>query len=174
MTAVWMEDVVYPDINDFYAYVPGRLNDPEASLDEGGIHPFGGAVFAHHMEQVYGGDAVRSVWERLLTQSPQSYNLSDIDQGMPMGGFAGVFPRYALWNYLTNTRARSSYYTEAADIQSVKIRDFGTTGSGTGSATVDHLASTYVRVQTIWAFWWTKRGLYGGRYQCWTPCCWFD
>ncbi|MFT5367701.1 MAG: hypothetical protein ACI8V2_002662 [Candidatus Latescibacterota bacterium] len=148
MTATWMEDVVYPDINDFYAYLPGRLNDPEASIDAGGIHPFGGAVYAHHMEQVYGIDAVRIVWESLLSRAPKNYQLSEINLAMPGGEFANVLPRYAVWNYLTNTRARPNYYVEAADILSVKHRDLGASGSGTGSATVDHLGATYVRVET--------------------------
>lgn len=152
MTATWMEDVVYPDINDFYAYVPSRLNEPEVSLDHapgGTAYPFGGAVFAHHIEQVFGIDAVRNVWENLLSQSPQNYQLINIDEGMPSGGFANVFPRYAVWNYLTSTRARPNYYSEAADLQSVKYRDLGASGSGTGSVTIDHLGATYVRVETV-------------------------
>lgn len=149
MTATWMEDVVYPDINDFYAYLPSRMNDPESSLDLfSGALPFGGAVFSHHIEQVYGIDAIRGVWQTLLSRSPQNYTLSDIDAGMPVGGFAGVFPRYAVWNYLTNTRARPNYYSEAADLNAVKIRDLGASGSGTGSASIDHLGATYVRVGT--------------------------
>jgi hypothetical protein len=151
MSATWMEDVVYPDINDFYAYLPSRLNDPEASLDYfagGSAHPFGGAIFAHYIEQVYGISAVRTAWETLKALSPKTYRLSDIDQGMPGGSFANVFPRYAVWNYLTDTRARPSYYSEAADFQSVKLRDLGVSGSGTGSASIDHLGATYVRVET--------------------------
>lgn len=157
MSATWMEDVVYPDINDYYAYVPSRMNDPESSIDYapgGTAHPFGGAIFAHHLEQVYGIDAIRNVWVTLGNRAPSSYKLSEIDAGMPAGGLSQLFPRYAVWNYLTNTRARPNYYTEASDLQSVKMRDLGVSGSGTGSETVDHLAATYVRVET--------QGLSGG------------
>lgn len=150
MTATWMEDVVYPSIDDYYAYLGSRLNDPEASIDYyvGSGHPFGGAIFAHHIEQVYGIDAIKNIWVNLQSLSPQTYRLTDIDQGMPLNGFESVFPRYAFWNYMTNTRARPDYYEEAADYQSVKMRDLGTSGSGSGSVSVDHLASTYIRVET--------------------------
>jgi hypothetical protein len=151
LTATWMEDVVYPEIDDYYAYVPSRMNDPESSVDyfpAGTAYPFGGAIFAHYLEQVYGVDAVRNVWATLKSRAPQTYRLSDIDVGMPTGGLGSVFPRYALWNYLTSTRARTGYYSEASDLPSVKFRDLGASGSGSGSATVDHLSATYIRVAT--------------------------
>ncbi|MBT4141088.1 MAG: hypothetical protein HOE48_24485, partial [Candidatus Latescibacteria bacterium] len=149
MTATWMEDVVYPEINDFYAYVPSRMNDPEASLDFfSGALPFGGAVFSHYVEQVYGIEAIRNVWATLLSRSPQNYSLNEIDSGMPSGGFSGVFPRYTVWNYLTGTRGRPNYYSEATELSAVKIRDLGVSGSGTGSVSIDHLGATYVRVGT--------------------------
>jgi len=151
LTATWMEDVVYPDINDYYAYVPSRFNDPESSVDHfppGTAYPFGGAVFAHYVEQVYGIDAVREVWESLKSRAPQTYRLSDIDVGMPTGGLGSVFPRYAVWNYLTGTRARPNYYTEASDLPSIKFRDLGASGSGSGTVTLDHLGASYIRVAT--------------------------
>jgi len=151
LTATWMEDVVYPEIDDYYAYVPSRFNDPESSLDYfpgGTAYPFGGAVYAHYVEQVYGADAIRKVWETLKSRAPQTYRLSEIDGGMPTGGLGSMFPRYALWNYLTGTRARPNYYSEASDLPSIKLRDLGATGSGSGSATVNHLSATYIRVAT--------------------------
>ena len=158
LTATWMEDVVYPEINDFYQYMscPSSLSciydDPEASLDKfsGSLHPFGGAIFAHYLEQVYGAEAIKSVWDLLKARDPSSYDLSLIDQGLPLGGFEGVLPRFSVWNYLTNTRARTGYYSEAADLPSIKHADATLVSGGTvsGSETLDHLGTTYVRVAT--------------------------
>ena len=158
LTATWMEDVVYPDVNDFYQYMtcPGSFScfydDPEASLDKfsGSLHPYGAAIFAHHIEQVYGADAIKSVWELLKRREPSKYSLSLIDDGMPLGGFAQVMPRFAAWNYLTNVRARPGYYVEAHDLPSIKRTNifFGPDGSFEGVETVDHLGTTYLRVST--------------------------
>ncbi len=158
LTATWMEDVAYPDVNDFYQYMSCPRNfsciydDPEASLDKfsGSLHAFGAAIFAHHVEQVYGADAIKNVWELLEIRDPSRYSLSLIDEGMPLGGFAQVMPRFSAWNYLTSARARAGYYTEARDLPPIKQTDvfLAIGGSFEGSETVDHLGTTYVRVAT--------------------------
>ena len=156
LTSTWMEDVAYPDVNDFYQYISCPSNfscfydNPEASLDSGSFHPFGASIFAHHVEQVYGADAIKNVWELLKRRAPRKYSLSLIDDGMPLGGFAQVMPRFAAWNYLTNVRARPGYYVEARDLPSIKRANIflGTGGSFEGAETVDHLGTTYLRVST--------------------------
>ena len=156
LTATWMEDVAYPNVNDFYQYMSCPRNfscfydDPEASLDKfsGSLHPFGASIFAHHLEQVYDADVIKGSWELLKRRDPSKYSLSLIDDGMPLGGFAQVMPRFAAWNYLTDVRARPGYYVEARDLPSIKHADIvlGTGGSFDGSETVDHLGATYLRV----------------------------
>ncbi|MCY3870756.1 MAG: dockerin type I domain-containing protein [Gemmatimonadetes bacterium] len=157
-TATWMEDVAYPEVNDFYQYMscPSYYScfydDPEASLDKdsGSRHPFGASIFAHHVEQVYGADVIKGVWELLKKRDSSKYSLSLIDDGMPLGEFAQVMPRFAAWNYLTDERARPGYYVEARDLPSIKHANIplGTGGSFEGSETVDHLGTTYLRVDT--------------------------
>jgi len=158
MTAVWMEDVVYPDINDYYQYLTCSrtyscfFDTPETSLDKfsGTLHPFGGAVYPHYLEQVYGTTSMRNVWESLMAKNPQSYRIADMDDGMPDGGFANILPRFAVWNYLTNTRSRSGYYEEADAYPLVKHPAIALTSGGTysGSATVNYLGATYIPIQT--------------------------
>ncbi len=158
LTATWMEDVAYPDVNDFYHYMSCSsyrscfYDDPEASLDKfsNSLHPFGASIFAHHMEQVYGADVIKSVWELLRRRDPSNYSLSLIDDGMPLGGFAQVMPRFAAWNYLTDVRTRPGYYVEARDLPSIKHANIvlDTGGSVEGTKTVDHLGTTYLRVPT--------------------------
>jgi hypothetical protein len=157
-TATWMEDVAYPDVNDFYQYMSCPSNfscfydDPEASLDKfsGSLHPFGASIFAHHIEQVYGADVIKGVWELLKRRDPSRYSLPLIDDGMPLGGFAQVMPRFAAWNYLTDMRARSGYYVEARDLPSIKHANIFLSAGGSveGSETVDHLGTTYLHVAT--------------------------
>lgn len=160
LTATWMEDVAYPAIDDFYQYMRCSrsyscfYDTPELSLAAGSrnarLHAFGAAVFAHHVEQIYGADAIKNVWEHLKRRDPSTYRLSLIDEAMPLGGFAQVMPRFSAWNYLTDIRARVGYYTEARDLPSIEHAEvfLGTGGSRSGFATVDHLGTTYISVPT--------------------------
>ena len=154
LTAVWMEDVVYDDLNDYYQYLPSFFSFPTASLDRFtdayDLHPFGAAVYAHHIEHLHGAKAIRNTWEVLRERDPSSYGLDDVDAGMPPGGFAGVMPRFAVWNYLTGSRVGPKYYAEAEAYPPVKTETVlpGTSLPVSGSRRVDHLGVDYLRVAT--------------------------
>jgi hypothetical protein len=152
LTATWMEDVMFDDVNDYWQYQPFFFQDPEKSLDDSpfvGLQPFAASVFAHHLQQVYGTDTVRETWESLATRTPTTYDISDIDVALT-GGFASVLPRFIVWNYLTGSRHLSGYYDEGANYQEVSPKRI-TAVSGVsvaGSARIDHLASTYLSIAT--------------------------
>jgi hypothetical protein len=152
LTATWMEDVMYDDVNDYYQYQPFFFQEPEVSLDEysfAGLQPFAASVFGHHLQQVYGTETIRATWESLGTRTPTVYDISDIDVALP-GGFASVLPRFVVWNYLTGSRHIPGYYEEGADYFGVSPRTV-TPVSGIsvgGSARIDHMASTYLSVET--------------------------
>jgi len=152
LTATWMEDVIYDDINDYYQYQMFFFQDPETSLDDSpfaGLQPFAASVFAHHLEQVYGRDLIRATWESLGTREPSVYDITDIEVALP-GGFSSVLPRFAVWNYLTGTRHVGSYYEEGAQYTEINPRQITVTPGvmTSGSARIDHLASTYLSVNT--------------------------
>jgi hypothetical protein len=152
LTATWMEDVMFDDVNDYYQYQPFFFESPETSLDEypfSGLQPFAASIFGHYLEQTYGASTIRDTWESLGTHTPTSYDISDVDVGLP-GGFASVLPRFVVWNYLTGSRHIPGYYEEGAVYGEVNPRSI-TPVSGVsvgGSARVDHLASTYISIDT--------------------------
>ena len=152
-TATLMEEVMYPDVNDYLQYVDSVLNFPAASLDRwvgADEHPYGVAIFAQYLSTAYGPNSVRSTWDTLRDRNTGVYMIEDIDAGLPQGGFAEVLPGYAVWNYFTGTRWRSGYYPEgnlygAAATETVAIIQNGTS---TGSGKIDHLATEYIEVPT--------------------------
>ncbi len=148
LTATWMEDVAYTEVNDYYQYIPNFFSFPDASLDQFDIHVFGASVYAHYLEQVYGRASVRRSWEVLKERKPSDDSLEHYDAGMPAGGFAEVFPRFAIWNYFTDSRTRSGYYSEAASYPLVSVNTVlpGPGSPVTQSGTVDHLGAEYIRV----------------------------
>ena len=156
LTSTWMEDVAYTDVNDYYQYIPEFFRSPGVSLDQEGLHMFGASVYAHYLAKVYGEASIRRSWEVLKERKPSDAGLEHYDAGMPAGGFAGVFPGFAVWNYLTSTRARPGYYPEAGNYPAV-IPDTAVPGPGmpdSGYGNVDRLAANYIRV--------FSKGLSGG------------
>ena len=156
MTAVWMEDVAYDDVNDYYESIPFFFESPTASLDGdnklASYSILGAAVFVHHLDRVFGRSSIRKTWEVLKSRdrSPYPESLGDLNAGLPLAGFRDVLPRFGVWNYLTGSRRRSGYYPEAASYPLVRTRTVrpapGTPVSETSE--VDHLGMEFVRVPT--------------------------
>src|SRR4051812_4531905 len=64
-TATWMEDKVYPDINDYHQYMTSwsqLSQEPITAPDDAKI--YGSAVFNHWIDDAWGEDVVRRAWER--------------------------------------------------------------------------------------------------------------
>lgn len=64
-TSMYMEDVVYDDINDYIGYIWDFVMNPWLALDyfeNGGLHQYGSVVWNFHIAEKYGNDAVQQVW----------------------------------------------------------------------------------------------------------------
>ena len=152
LTAVWMEDVIYDDINDYYQYQRFFFESPETALDESpfvGYQPFAASVFGHYLADVYNRDVIRDTWESLASRTPLSYEISDIDNALT-GGFPGVLPRFIVWNYMTGSRHQAGYYEEGAVYTEISPRRVTPTPGFTvsGSVRIDHLSSAYISIDT--------------------------
>lgn len=166
LTATWMEEVAYNEVNDYYQYLTCKqsfscfFDSPHIALDNFNpffsLRPFGASVFAIHLEQVYGRESIRKSWEILGDRKPSSFNLSDIDSGIPSGGFASLMPRFTIWNYLTNTNYLPGYYPEADRYPPIsRVTAFPTKEVAVfGSGNIDHLGSAYIQIPT--------KKIYGG------------
>ena len=148
-TGVWMEDAAYPEVNDYYQYLPDYFKAPQVALDRflfgfGDLHPYGSVVFIHNLYALFGVAPIRRGWENLSAK--KAWKLDHIDEALS-GGFDQVFPRFALWNYFTDARARPGYYPEASAYPSVKTRTVSVRPGLVlaDSGRVDHLAADYLR-----------------------------
>lgn len=153
LTATWIQGEVFTDVNDHYTLVNAYLELPEAAIYEPppiSLRPYGAMLLAVHLASVHVTDVIRSTFEDLASRRPNPYTISDTEPGLP-GGFAGVLPRYWIWNYLTGSRALSAgYYPEASAYQEVNANSVNPIGSLTlgGIAQVQSLGATYVRIPT--------------------------
>jgi len=120
ITATWMEDIVYDDIDDysrFYLNVPsGVFLAPHNSLLlEDGAHEYSACIFAHHVSESYGVSAIHKVWEETIGGVSGEIAL---DSALTSYGtnLADVYANYCVWNYFTGSRANTNlpHYSEGA------------------------------------------------------------
>ena len=61
-TATWMEEQVYPEINDYLNYLPAFAKGSEAPMTGRSIKIYAEAVFNHWLAGRYGPQTIRDVW----------------------------------------------------------------------------------------------------------------
>ena len=123
-SAVWIEEQVYDDIDDYLTYLPsfsGFLTEPWIALDASdGEHEYAGVLWPLFLAQRYGRDLIRVIWERAET-SPA---LEAIDEGLRGAGsdLASAFQEFTTWNVFTDERADGDrFYEEGASYPPVEL-----------------------------------------------------
>ena len=151
-SATWMEDVAYPDADDYLQYVCAFLGVPHRSVDSGrpasyDEHPYGASVFAHFLDQRYDRDVIRSVWEEFGRR--RSGSIAHFDRVLLKvddEGLDGAMSDFAMWNYFTGTRHREEFYSEGEKYSEPLVLPTHVIPGATvrDSGHVDHLASAYM------------------------------
>jgi Bacterial Ig-like domain len=105
-TAVWMEDKVYDDINDYVSYlgrwveltdVPLTAFNPGDMTDPLNVKVYGDGVWNRWIDERYGADTIRVAWERSLETRPPSFAPGAYDAALQSRGatFFEAFTRFA-------------------------------------------------------------------------------
>ncbi|MCK4857915.1 MAG: hypothetical protein KAT58_08110 [candidate division Zixibacteria bacterium] len=129
MTAVWMEEQTYDNINDYYYYLGWYMpyvhlplnfwtNSQTAPTHEQ-MHPYGAAIFCIYLSQVFGRDIIRDIWERCAELPGANAFYGAIDSAiieMTGGerGFPDVLTEYYRWLLFTGDR-QPSFFEEGAN-----------------------------------------------------------
>jgi hypothetical protein len=91
-TATWMEDHVYPDINDYINFLSDTYRYPQAPLAEKERQAFklyGSAVWNHYLTHLYGPEVVEAAWEAGPSVSPDDFAVAAYDQAIRDAGGLG-------------------------------------------------------------------------------------
>lgn len=122
LCSVWMEDVVYDDINDYFQYLSGYFERGNISFNETHNFNLGEAVWNHFLEKKFGERTLlRRTWEIMESTLPV---MEAIDRSLQEKGssFVDEFAELAVWNYFTGDRADSiQFYEEGVAYPSVRI-----------------------------------------------------
>ena len=154
-SATWMEEVAYPEADDYLHYLSDFLNYPEQALDKnsGGNDPhiYGATLFAHFLDQRYERSLIRSLWEEIGQRGSAGLEHFDrVLRRVRSGGLGEVVSEFAVWNYFTGTRSwPGHFYAEGDKYPLVHTRSLDTPAKVAvqHSDFLDHLASTYVRLK---------------------------
>jgi hypothetical protein len=117
-TAVWMEDKVYDDVNDYLSYltpwsqlsqVPLTRFNSNDSTDPLNVKVYGDATFPRFVDAHYGQEAIRGAWEESLKTTPPSFAPAAYDRSLRLHGAGGLF------NVFTDYVAQVAEWRTAAE-----------------------------------------------------------
>lgn len=120
LSAVWMEDVAFTDINDYYYDVPVYFLNfrnsqgnsyPFTYYDQSYFPGYERSIWAHFLAKRFGRDIMREIWEGITAQPV----LQSTAQVLRRHGsdIETEFASFSYWNFFTGDRAdRAKYYPE--------------------------------------------------------------
>lgn len=122
-SAVWMENEVFDDINDYLFSISNFFKYPWLSLetytvnsgDIGYMHPYASCVWPMFLGQKYDKDVIRQIWQGC--GEVDGYNVLPATAAA-LGNFGttfdDAFQEFTVWNYFTSYRADTlNKYSEA-------------------------------------------------------------
>lgn len=103
--AVWMEDIVYPEVEDYFMYMHGGDNPirkPWMDIRSGSMYWYGGNIWPRMMWLSFGEDAVREVWENCAAVIGANTFEAQEDMFADHGTtFDYFFMDYGCWRWFT-------------------------------------------------------------------------
>lgn len=109
--AVWMEDQIWPDVNDWMGFwSESSVRKPWLDIASGNPHWYGNSIWPRMIGLLFGIDAVREVWENCAAvNGPNMWDaINDmfIAHGMD---FEIGFMEYGMWRYFTGPNYSDAY-----------------------------------------------------------------
>ncbi len=110
-TAVYMEDIVYDEVNDYISYLPDFFDYPEIPLNSTSgaeQHIYGAVVFPKFLQKYIGDEIIKDIWMEC-----GEYGVNSVDAISRVTELESTFQEFALWNLFTGSRADTvNYYSE--------------------------------------------------------------
>jgi hypothetical protein len=106
-----MEEFVYPEINDYIAYLPAYFNNPGQSMPN--TQGYELAIWNIFLEKRFGHDLLRRQWELM----PSMRALQAIDESLRERNalFKEEFNTFGIWTYFTRHRKQPERYFEEGE-----------------------------------------------------------
>ncbi len=178
MTSTWMEEEIYDDVNDYYAYIPVFFNNPHLSIQQfssySDLHPYGAVVFPIFLVEKFGKEMIRDIWLECgdipgpnlllaLDHALDPLYFDDTTVAQMSTAIPQVFSEFALWNMFTGIRgdkapngigySERNFYPEIPDFAFGVYNQFPHLQSASKNVhNPDHLAAAYLKFDQLQAF----------------------
>lgn len=146
-TATWVEDRVFPAIDDYLNFVPAfatRPHKPLAEPEDRLVKLYGSAMWNHWLDARLGPGVIRGAWERSRGVNPSGFAVAAFDAAIGAAGggdlarqFVGFATASAVWNS-TGVFPDEGRYPE--------VRRSGRLGRRTKRTRLDHTAYRLYKV----------------------------
>lgn len=122
MSATWMEDMVYDDVNDYLSYLSSFFDEPWISLktfrNTQDYHPYGSCVWPIFLSERFDTLIIKDIWEKCAKKAGDNV-IEATDEALGERGrestFDDAFREFTVWNYFTGDRARTNLFYSEGD-----------------------------------------------------------
>jgi hypothetical protein len=115
MTSTWLEDNLYPQVNDYYAYLPSFFYSINsiAFNSMSGVYPYANSIYLHYLTKIFSPHIVVEIWRQINQEDAMSaLNTVLLRKGTT---WANTQNEYAVWLYYTGERAiNGKFFPDAA------------------------------------------------------------
>ena len=145
-TATWMEDQVYPDINDYLNYLPAFAKSSDTPMTGSSIKVYSEAVFNHWLSRHYGQATIRDVWAASAAGvKPPHLATAAYTKGSTGNGGQTFGPEFGAFAAATAEWSSSPYFPDAAAYPDVRRR--GTLKSQPQKVELDNTSFRLIKVK---------------------------
>ena len=154
-TAVWAEEQVFPDADDWLFYVRAWARQPQAPITNfgagGGLRVYGSAVWNHWLDlgAGYGPDVILDSWRRSRSGRPRGNGIAAFNRGIRKHGgpgFAQEFGRFAAAT--AEWRLATGDFPDQDEFPDVNRQGTLRQGGGADAFALDHTAYRLLRVRS--------------------------
>jgi len=160
MSATYMEEEHYDQINDYFNYLPFFYKVSQWSVRTGSLqdylenmHMYGSVVFPIFLSKRFGSGIIKAIWDGCGTQAGSNW-LPSMDAAIKSASgnasdLPDEFQEFALWNLFTRQRAKPSiYFPDGSDYDTVnlaaRVTKFPATVSPHDTLKPDNLGANYI------------------------------
>ncbi len=122
MSAVWMEEETYDNVNDYYYYLAPylrSLNKQPRYFDGSDIEVYGAGIYPIYLAQRLGRDVIRKIWDNCAAVATENYQFGAVQDAIDAHtngatNFAESWIEFGQWLFFTGNRARPGLFFEEA------------------------------------------------------------
>jgi hypothetical protein len=151
-TAVWVEELLYPEQSDFERLVAGFLSKPFRPFERsvggfGDSYPYGAAMWPYFLDTRYGGDIVAAIWERCEDTGSDPDFLDAAEAELIARGttLEAAWIEFTRWNAETGAYAAPGRYPDAGRLAAA-LREPAVAGVGTAALGLEGMSARYLPV----------------------------